>query len=118
VINAYQVAGLALLLPLAALVTGSATAGFYLVGMTVFTLGSVACAVADSLFAGAGACGSGRRCCWAHMSVNAAMGGYPRARCWAVALPPIPWWWPSRPLLARRLRQYLVCCVPGRGYSR
>ena len=81
VINAYQVASLALLLPLAALGDIVGYRRVYLVGMAVFTAGSVACASADSLTTlalaravqGVGAAGL--------MSVNAAMVRliYPRA---------------------------------------
>ncbi|MBC7548833.1 MAG: MFS transporter, partial [Polaromonas sp.] len=81
VINAYQVASLALLLPLAALGDIVGYRRVYLVGMAVFTVGSLACANADSLttlalaraLQGVGAAGL--------MSVNAAMVRliYPRA---------------------------------------
>ena len=81
VINAYQVASLALLLPLATLGDIVGYRRVYLVGMAVFTVGSVACAIADSLTTlalaravqGVGAAGL--------MSVNAAMVRliYPRA---------------------------------------
>jgi DHA2 family multidrug resistance protein-like MFS transporter len=49
VINAYQVATLALLLPLASLGDIVGYRRVYLVGMAVFTLASAACAMADSL---------------------------------------------------------------------
>ncbi len=81
VINAYQIASLALLLPLATLGDIVGYRRVYLVGMAVFTVGSVACASADSLTTlalaravqGVGAAGL--------MSVNAAMVRliYPRA---------------------------------------
>lgn len=81
VINAYQVASLALLLPLATLGDIVGYRRVYLVGMAVFTVGSLACASADSLTTltlaravqGVGAAGL--------MSVNAAMVRliYPRA---------------------------------------
>jgi len=51
VINAYQVATLALLLPLATLGDIVGYRRVYLVGMAVFTLASAACALADSLTA-------------------------------------------------------------------
>ena len=73
VINAYQIATLALLLPLATLGDIVGYRRVYLCGMAVFTLGSLACASADSLTTlalarmvqGVGAAGI--------MSVNAAM---------------------------------------------
>ena len=73
VINAYQIATLALLLPLATLGDIVGYRRVYLSGMAVFTLGSLACASADSLtllalarmVQGVGAAGI--------MSVNAAM---------------------------------------------
>lgn len=73
VINAYQIATLALLLPLATLGDIVGYRRVYLCGMAVFTLGSLACAYADSLallalarmVQGVGAAGI--------MSVNAAM---------------------------------------------
>ena len=73
VINAYQIASLALLLPLATLGDIVGYRRVYLCGMAVFTLGSLACASADSLtllalarmVQGVGAAGL--------MSVNAAM---------------------------------------------
>ena len=73
VINAYQIATLALLLPLATLGDIVGYRRVYLCGMAVFTLGSLACAYADSLallalarmMQGVGAAGI--------MSVNAAM---------------------------------------------
>ena len=73
VINAYQIATLALLLPLATLGDIVGYRRVYLVGMAVFTVGSLACASADSLITlalaravqGMGAAGI--------MSVNAAM---------------------------------------------
>ena len=81
VINAYQIATLALLLPLATLGDIIGYRRVYLVGMAVFTVGSLACASADSLTTlalgravqGMGAAGI--------MSVNAAMVRliYPRA---------------------------------------
>jgi len=49
VINAYQVATLALLLPLASLGDIVGYRRVYLIGMAVFTLASAACALADSL---------------------------------------------------------------------
>jgi DHA2 family multidrug resistance protein-like MFS transporter len=49
VINAYQVATLALLLPLASLGDIVGYRRVYLVGLSVFTLASAACAMADSL---------------------------------------------------------------------
>lgn len=49
VINAYQIATLALLLPLATLGDIVGYCRVYLAGMAVFTLASVACALADSL---------------------------------------------------------------------
>ncbi|HEY3047350.1 MAG TPA: MFS transporter [Polaromonas sp.] len=49
VINAYQIATLALLLPLATLGDIVGYRRVYLAGMAVFTLASVACALADSL---------------------------------------------------------------------
>ena len=80
-INAYQIATLALLLPLATLGDIIGYRRVYLVGMAVFTAGSLACASADSLTTlalarmvqGAGAAGL--------MSVNAALVRliYPRA---------------------------------------
>ena len=81
VINAYQIAALALLLPLATLGDIVGYRRVYLCGMAVFTLGSLACASADSLMLlalarmvqGVGSAGL--------MSVNAAMVRliYPRA---------------------------------------
>ena len=73
IINAYQIATLALLLPLATLGDIVGYRRVYLCGMAVFTLGSLACASADSLtllalarmVQGVGAAGI--------MSVNAAM---------------------------------------------
>ena len=73
VINAYQIATLALLLPLATLGDIVGYRRVYLVGMLVFTLASVACTLADSLttlalarvLQGVGAAGI--------MSVNAAL---------------------------------------------
>jgi DHA2 family multidrug resistance protein-like MFS transporter len=73
VINAYQIATLALLLPLATLGDILGYRRIYLVGMAVFMLGSLACAAADSLttlalarmFQGLGAAGI--------MSVNSAL---------------------------------------------
>jgi len=51
VINAYQVATLALLLPLASLGDIVGYRRVYLVGLSIFTLASAACALADSLTA-------------------------------------------------------------------
>lgn len=51
VINAYQIATLALLLPLATLGDIVGYRRVYLIGMAVFTLASAACALADSLTA-------------------------------------------------------------------
>ena len=73
VVNAYQLAGLVLLLPLAALGERLGYRRIYLVGMTVFVLASVGALLADSLatliaarvFQGIGASGV--------MSVNAAL---------------------------------------------
>ena len=103
VINAYQIATLALLLPLATLGDIVGYRRVYLVGMAVFTVGSLACASADSLtmlalaraVQGMGAAGI--------MSVNAAMVRLIiRRHCWAAASPPTPWSWPLPRWLARR----------------
>lgn len=119
VVNAYQIASLVMLLPLAALGDRLGYRRVYLVGMVLFVLSSIAAMLANSLpmltaaraLQGLGAAGI--------MSVNTALVRliYPSHRLGA-ASPSTPWWWPRPPWLARRWRRRSCRSLPGLGCLR